>query len=67
MPMRDLMLVQIVAGIAAKIWAASGAAIITCVIVYFFYGTFTALGLFTATIFCEYFFNTFINNHKNKQ
>lgn len=51
MPVRDLMVVQILAGIAAKIWAASGAAIITCVVVFFFYGTFTALGLLTITIF----------------
>lgn len=50
MSIRDLMVVRIIVGIAAKIWAASGAALLTCFMVYCFYGTFTALGLLTATI-----------------
>lgn len=44
------MVVRIIIGIAAKIWAASGAALLTCLMVYCFYGTFTALGLLAATI-----------------
>lgn len=50
MPLKDLFIVQILVGIAVKIWAASGAALLTCLMLYCFYGTFTALGLFVATI-----------------
>lgn len=50
MSIKDLMVVRIIIGIAAKIWAASGAALLTCLMVYCFYGTFTAMGLLAATI-----------------
>lgn len=60
MSIKDLMVVRIIIGIAAKIWAASGAALLTCFMVYCFYGTFTALGLLAATILGE---NPRIINH----
>lgn len=53
MTIRDLMIVRIISGIAAKIWIASLAAFLICFIVYFFYGTLTALGLLSMAALCK--------------
>lgn len=53
MSLRDLVIVRIVSGIAAKIWIAGLAAILVCFIVYFFYGTMTAFGLLALAILCK--------------
>lgn len=38
MSFRDWTIVRILAGIATRIWAASGAALIACFVLYCFYG-----------------------------
>lgn len=54
MTWKDLLVVRIIVGIPAKIYAGSGAALLTCFIVWCFYGSFTAFALVTVTILCEY-------------
>lgn len=53
MAFKDLLLVRIITGVPAKIYAASGAALLTCFIVYCFYGSFTAFALVVATLLCK--------------
>lgn len=60
MSFKDLLVVRIIAGVPVKIWTGSGAALLTCFIVYCFYGSFTAFSLVAATILCLYLFS--INN-----
>lgn len=45
MSIREFTVVKILAGIATKIWAASGAALLACFILYCFYGGLFAFSL----------------------
>lgn len=53
MPLKDLLVVRIIVGVPIKIWAAAGAALLTCIIIYYFVGALIANALITATILCE--------------
>lgn len=59
MAFKDLLVVRIIASVPLKIWIGSGTALLTCFIVYCFYGSLMALLLFTSTILCMYF-NTIV-------
>lgn len=54
MSLKDLLVIRIIAGVPVKIWTGGGAALLTCFIVYCFYGSFTAFSLVAVTILCLY-------------
>lgn len=57
MAFRDWTVIRILAGIATRIWAASGAALIACFVLYCFYGGFFAFSLLMVSVSCKYFPN----------
>lgn len=56
MPFRDWKIVRIVTGIAMRIWAASGAALLAAFVIYIVYGGFVAFLLLLFAVSGEYLF-----------